>query len=316
MDVKGNITNLELFDVLKFLEISKKTGVLNLRFENFAAKLFIKEGMLYFLSISDNNILEKLVVKFLDISKQDYFQMLEKYRTYYKTTAGFDIYFIKSEAVSKDKGHEFTSSYISETLNYILFLTNGEFAFDEKPLPDVINFAFPINLFPILTDCKKRRDELAVITKVIPSKNYIPVVITNRSGNIRPLSLTPSVWNVLSLVDGKRTINQILSLTVENDFFVLKTLYNLLQSGYIKLDSPIDKTVKGADVVNTVKKILNEQLGSNADKVPINFNILNKGDKQSLAKAISDIERYIYMFIDDKKAAKIDYLLKQLLMGA
>ncbi|HEC25180.1 MAG TPA: DUF4388 domain-containing protein, partial [bacterium] len=45
MDVKGSITNLELFDVLKFLEISKKTGVLNLRFENFAAKLFIEEGM-------------------------------------------------------------------------------------------------------------------------------------------------------------------------------------------------------------------------------------------------------------------------------
>ncbi len=316
MDVKGNITNLELLDVLKFLEISKKTGILNLRFENFAAKLFIKDGMLYFLSISDNNILEKLAVKLLDMSKQDYLQMLEKYRTYYKTTAGFDIYFFKSEAISKSKEHEFTSSYISETLNYILFLTNGEFAFDEKPLPDIINFATPMNLSPILADCKKRRDELAVMTKVIPSKNYIPIVITNRSGNIRPLSLTPSIWNVLSLVDGKRNVNQILSLTVENDFFVLKTLYNLLQSGYIKLDPPYSEPFKGADLVNSVKKILKEQLGSKADKVPVDFNILSKGDKQSLTKAIQDIERYVYMFIDDKKAAKIDYLLKQLLMGA
>jgi hypothetical protein len=316
MDVKGTITNLELFDVLKFLEISKKTGVLNLRFENFAAKLFIKEGMLYFLSISDNNILEKLAVKLLNMGKQDYLQMLEKYRTYYKTTAGFDIYFFKSEAISKSKEHEFGSSYISETLNYLLFLTNGEFAFDEKALPDVINFASPMNLSPILADCKKRRDELSVITKIIPSRNYIPAVITNRSGNLRPLSLTPAIWNVLSLVDGKRNINQILSLTIENDFFVLKTLYNLLQSGYIKIDSPHGEQFKGADLVNAVKKILSEQLGNKADKIPVDYNILNAGDKQSLTKVIQDIERYIYMFIDDKKAAKIDYLLKQLLMSA
>ena len=183
MDVKGNITNLELFDVLRFLEISKKTGVLNLRFENFASKLFIKDGMLYFLSISENSILEKLVMKLLNLNKQDYLQMLEKYRTYYKTTAGFDIYFFKSDAIPEGKEHEFTSNYISEVLNYILFLTNGEFAFDEKPLPDVINFASPMNFLPVLTECKKRRDELAVMTKVIPSKNYIPVVVTNRIGN-------------------------------------------------------------------------------------------------------------------------------------
>lgn len=314
MDVKGNITNLELFDVLRFLEISKKTGVLNLRFENFASKLFIKDGMLYFLSISENSILEKLVMKLLNLNKQDYLQMLEKYRTYYKTTAGFDIYFFKSDAIPKGKEHEFTSNYISEVLNYILFLTNGEFAFDEKPLPDVINFTSPMNFLPVLTECKKRRDELAVMTKVIPSKNYVPVVVTNRSGNLRPLSLTPAIWNVLSLVDGKRSITQIIALSIENDFFVLKTLYNLLQSGYISLESPQNEGVKGADIVNSIKKILREQLGDKADKIPMNFNNI-KLDKQSLAKAVQDIERYIYMFVDDKKAAKIDYLLKQLLMG-
>ncbi len=315
MDVKGNITNLELFDVLKFLEISKKTGVLNLRFENFAAKLFIKEGMLNFLSISDNNILEKLVVKLLDMSKQDYLQMLEKYKTYYKTAAGFDIYFFKSEAVPKSKENDFTSNYISETINYIMFLTNGEFAFDEKPLPDIINFASPMNLSPILTDCRKRRDELLVMSKVIPSKNYIPIVVTNRSANLRPLSLTPQIWNVLSLVDGRRNIGQILSLTVENDFFVLKTLYNLLQSGYIKLETPHNDQHSGAELVNSVKKILKEQLGNKAEKIPIDYNLLSKGDKQSVTKTIQDIERYVYMFIDDKKAAKIDYMLKQLLMS-
>ncbi|MCL4532904.1 MAG: DUF4388 domain-containing protein [Deltaproteobacteria bacterium] len=316
MDIKGNITNLELFDVLKFLEISKKTGVLNLRFENFAAKLFIKEGKLYFLSISDNNILEKLAVKLLDMGKKDYLQILEKYRTYYKTTAGFDIYFFKSESIPKSKENEFTSSYISETLNYILFLTNGEFAFDEKPLPDIINFANPMDLSPILTECKKRRDELSVISKVIPSKNYIPSVVTNRSGNIRPLSLTPTVWNVLSLVDGKKSINQILSLTVENDFFVLKTLYNLLQSGYIKVDPPHNEHLNRQELINSVKKVLKEQLGNKAEKVPVDYNVLNSGDKQALTKTIQDIERYVYMFIDDKKAAKIDYLLKQMLMNS
>ncbi len=313
MDVKGNITNLELFDVLKFLDISKKTGVLNLRFDDFAAKLFIKDGFLNFLSISENSILEKFIMKFLDISKEDYFQMLEKYRTYYKTTAGFDIYFFKLGVVPKDKENDFISNYILETINYILFLSNGEFSFDEKSLPEVINFASPINLIPVLSETKKRRDELAVISKIVPSKQYIPSVITNRTGrDSRPLSLSPAIWNVLSLIDGKRTISQIIALSIENDFFILKTLYNLLQSGYIHLEPPQNFKSTNVDIVDSIKKILNEQLGKKADKIPVDFSHV-KTDKQSLTKLINEIERYVYMFIDDKKAAKIDYLLKQLL---
>lgn len=314
MDVKGNITNLELFDVLRFLQISKKTGVLNLRFENFAAKLFIKDGMLYFLSISDGAILEKLVMKSSDIDKHGYSQMLEKYRSYYRTTAGFDIYFFKSNAIPKGKERSFISNYISETLNYILFLSNGEFVFDEKQLPDVINFTSPMNFMPVLAECKKRRDELAVMSKMIPSKRYIPVVVTNRSDNSRPLSLTPAIWNVLSLVNGKRSINNIITLSVESDFFVLKTLYNLLQSGYISLEQPQNEGIKNINIAASIKKILREQLGNKANKVPMNFDNI-KADKQSLMKAARDVERYVYMFVDDKKAAKIDYLIKQLLSG-
>ncbi|MHB1645588.1 MAG: DUF4388 domain-containing protein [Candidatus Acididesulfobacter diazotrophicus] len=313
MDVKGNITNLELFDVLKFLDISKKTGVLNLRFDDFAAKLFIKDGLLNFLSISENSILEKFIMKFLDISKEDYFQMIEKYRTYYKTTAGFDIYFFKLGVIPKDKENDFISNYILETINYILFLSNGEFSFDEKSLPEVINFASPINLIPVLLETKKRRDELAVMSKIIPSKQYVPHVITNRTENARPLSLSPAIWNVLSLIDGKRTVSQIIALSIENDFFIIKTLYNLSQSGYIHLDPPQNLKAANVDIVDSIKKILNEQLGKKAEKIPVDFSHV-KTDKQSLTKLVNEIERYVYMFIDDKKAAKIDYLLKQLLM--
>ncbi|MHB8281617.1 MAG: DUF4388 domain-containing protein [bacterium] len=313
MDVKGNITNLELFDVLKFLDISKKTGVLNLRFDDFAAKLFIKDGLLNFLSISENSILEKFIMKFLDIGKEDYFQMIEKYRTYYKTTAGFDIYFFKLGVIPKDKENDFISNYILETINYILFLSNGEFSFDEKSLPEVINFASPINLIPVLSETKKRRDELAVMSKIIPSKQYIPRVITNRTENSRPLSLSPAIWNVLSLIDGKRTVSQIIALSIENDFFIIKTLYNLSQSGYIQLEPPQNFKAANVDIVDSIKKILNEQLGRKAEKIPVDFSHV-KTDKQSLTKLVNEIERYVYMFIDDKKAAKIDYLLKQLLM--
>ncbi len=314
MDLKGNITNLELFDVLRFLQISKKTGVLNLRFENFATKLFVKDGMLYFLSISDDAILEKLVMKSPDIDKSGYSQMIEKFRAHYRTTAGFDVYFFKSNIIPKEKERDFISNYISETLNYILLLSNGEFVFDEKQLPDVINFTVPLNFLPILAECKKRRDELAVMTKVIPSKRHIPVVVTNRKDSSRPLSLTPAIWNVLSLVNGKRNINNIISLSIENDFFVLKTLYNLLQSGYINLEQPKNEGNKSVNLVDSIKKILREQLGSKADRIPINFDDV-KVDKHSLMKVAHDVERYVYMFVDDKKATKIDYLIKQLLIG-
>ncbi|MHB8292794.1 MAG: hypothetical protein ACYDEG_10060, partial [bacterium] len=141
---------------------------------------------------------------------------------------------------------------------------------------------------------------------------YIPSVITNRTGDSRPLSLSPAIWNVLSLIDGKRTVCQIIALSIENDFFILKTLYNLLQSGYIRLEPPQNLKDANVDIVDSIKKILNEQLGKKAEKIPVDFSHV-KTDKQSLTKLVNEIERYVYMFIDDKKAAKIDYLLKQLL---
>jgi len=87
-----------------------------------------------------------------------------------------------------------------------------------------------------------------------------------------------------------------------------------LQSGYINLEQPKNEGNKSVNLVDSIKKILREQLGSKADRIPINFDDV-KVDKHSLMKVAHDVERYVYMFVDDKKATKIDYLIKQLLIG-
>ncbi len=91
------------------------------------------------------------------------------------------------------------------------------------------------NVTSIMIEAVRRRDELARIQTVIGDLNMVPVRQDPPPSLDDPNMDRDAIENILPLIDGKRTVNQIIENSLHPKFTVLRTMYGLAQRGAVKL---------------------------------------------------------------------------------
>jgi hypothetical protein len=66
----------------------------------------------------------------------------------------------------------------------------------------------------------------------------IPVRLTSRPETIRKVQLSPEEWRVISQVNGRNTIEQIMRRLNMDEIQIRRIIYGLLQAGLIELGAP------------------------------------------------------------------------------
>ncbi len=90
----------------------------------------------------------------------------------------------------------------------------------------------------LLMEAARRLDEWRVLSKKIPSTDYVPefAVQESREGQI---NLNTSEWMILSKIDGQRSIKSMAAAAGLSVFDVAKILYGLIATGLIRLKEPV-----------------------------------------------------------------------------
>jgi hypothetical protein len=84
----------------------------------------------------------------------------------------------------------------------------------------------------LLQDCRRRVNEWEAIKKVVTDFNNTYIISNEHvSQNI---NLQPEEWQIVSYMDGNRTVTDIIELTKRDDFVVCQVIYKLLSSNLIK----------------------------------------------------------------------------------
>jgi Domain of unknown function (DUF4388) len=86
----------------------------------------------------------------------------------------------------------------------------------------------------LLMEAARRLDEWRVLSKKVPSTDWVPEFLTldNREGQI---NLNTSEWMILSKIDGQRSVKAIAAECSVSVFDVAKILYGLVAAGLIGL---------------------------------------------------------------------------------
>lgn len=89
----------------------------------------------------------------------------------------------------------------------------------------------------LLMEAARRLDEWRVLSKKVPSVDWVPEFLTldNREGQI---NLNTSEWMILSKIDGRRSVKAIAGECSVSVFDVAKILYGLVAAGLIGLKEP------------------------------------------------------------------------------
>ena len=119
---------------------------------------------------------------------------------------------------------------VGAVFHAILLAREGVFLLVDEEVTDRTGAALAVNTQSLLMDGIRRIDELSLFRARIPG----PTALLRRREPRRPVPLNAGEQQLLSKVDGRRTVAELATAAHLNEFDATKTLYHLAEAGYVE----------------------------------------------------------------------------------
>ncbi len=129
----------------------------------------------------------------------------------------------------------------------------GGFEFSEGPFSggDVVEAV--LELRPLLLEASRRVQQMAEVRKVLPNLRAIFRLSELPVDSIRSIRLSGEEWAVLSLIDGRRMVEQLCKAAKSEEIQTLLTLARLLSAGLIVQVDDMERTDSGLLELGQIK---------------------------------------------------------------
>ncbi len=268
MQLKGSFEASSLPSLLQMLVNDAKTGELRLTEGEKEVVIFLKQGSVIYAKGSQMEMrLGSLLRSKGVISAQQLQECLVKAKESKQPVGRVLVAggYITQEVLRKVINKQ------AEDVIYNLFLWDrGNFDYnDVEKVPDGI-VETRLDIMGIILEATRRIDEMSVLRKHIENEQVI-FKISDKFGDKEKLKFNAIEWRFLSLIDGTRTIRQLINESGYEDFAVYKVLHSLLS---FKLIERVDEGQEGAgsalgvlvlfynDIVNEIVKGLEMEVAS------------------------------------------------------
>jgi hypothetical protein len=128
-----------------------------------------------------------------------------------------------------------------EAVYALAIWSTGDFQF--TPGKEVDTVTIDKTNTSLLMEAARRLDEWKVLARKIPGVDYVPVLKSRDAGE--PVSLSPPEWNLVTRIDGVRTVEELARANGSNSFDTAKVLYGLVTADLIVM-RPRDSISKSA----------------------------------------------------------------------
>lgn len=129
--------------------------------------------------------------------------------------------------------HAETSDQVGEEAVYELATwTEAEFRFETEDRPQ--ESTIEQSNTSLLLEAARRIDEWRILAKRVPSTKMVPILTDDDTP--RGVSFTPREWRVVKKIDGRSSIDAIGRELDESAFDVAKIVYDLINSGVVRLE--------------------------------------------------------------------------------
>ena len=165
--------------------------------------------------------------------------------------------------------HATVGELIGEEAIYALAIWNqGEFQFSAGEEPDRQTIAKSNT--NLLMEAARRLDEWRVLSKKIPSIEYVPELMA-RENRHEQVTLNPQEWILVTKIDGHRSIADIATELNASSFDIAKILYGMITGELVQLKKKLEPESdrQNGDLVDLaarIRAVAEEFIGDSAHK--------------------------------------------------
>ncbi len=272
MSLKGNLETFYINSILQLLSIDEKSGILSVKNENIEVKILFQKGEIVYATGSkkENRLGHRLQSKEL-ISRDQLQACLKQSR---KTNKSLGKFLVENGFIALKEMEQEIQDKVQEIIYDLLLWQNGDFEYKDAQLNLERVVVVRQKVVKILLEASRRIDEMSILRKHIPNENLI-FNISNQVQAQGEITLNTDEWQLLRLVDGRRSVRQIIDRGRFDEFTAYKRLYSLLSAGLIE-NSPGQKAEEKnkieqdysvaimiySDILQTIGRSLEAEIGS------------------------------------------------------
>jgi len=269
---QGDLKSLTLATVLQILSTEGKTGVLEISRGQAKSGIYFKRGKIVAASTGHKEFrIGQILCERGLISRETLRDVLVKARNLKKPVGEV---VVSLGYVSPVALKEIVRRLVREAVLDVFLWEEGTFVFRESEVAFDDSLTEEINTMEIILEAARRIDEWAVMKKVIPSDTVVFQVGDLAKQQGKTITLQTEELRLISMLDGSKSVRDLVRESGAEEFEVYKTLYAMATSRVIQaIDGPArprgmaDADEIAAlvqvyhDVVVTISKHLEEQLG-------------------------------------------------------
>ena len=229
MNLEGSLDAFSLPDVFQLLSLTKKSGGLHLTDGQVRGVVAFTEGAVT--AATADAARQSLARRLVGIGVVDDAALRRAVERSGHDHVGVARALLEAGAVDPETVRTLAAEQAVDAVFDLLRWTHGDFAFAMDELnDDDVGIALPAD--QVVAEALRRRQLWDSVSKVIPSPDVVlvmPVVLPADP------TLTRDEWSLLALVDGVRTVGQLVELSGAGQFSVVSSLAGLAQRGMLAI---------------------------------------------------------------------------------
>jgi uncharacterized protein DUF4388/FHA domain-containing protein len=253
--LEGDLAKIEVPDLLTFLNMGYRTGVLAFERSEQETKLFFRDGRpVYATSTRDDLRLGSMLVRMGKVQAD----VLEKVLSGPKKSGRIGHALLTENVLSEAELASFLKVQVSEVIFDTFAWRGGVFSFWDGVPPPSTAVTLDMDLQNLLMEGVRRIDERHRLSEVFPDLEMAVEAVANPERVKHSVNLTPDEWKVFFLVDGRRSLADICRLAGNPDeLATLQILHNLVLAKFVAVAPPVPvpaaETAAAADPRGTHK---------------------------------------------------------------
>ncbi len=233
MALEGNLRDFNVLEVIQLLGQQGKSGVLRVwGKKGEEAAIFFSEGLITHATSSqreEEKLLGQRLVKTGIISREDFEAALRRQ----KETARYLGEILVEEGMADEQAIlNALYTQIHEIIYEVFRWGEGKFKFEVLSVPQFPKVSVKLSAEEVMLNILKMVDEWPEIERRVPSS----YMVLQQTGVLEEQGIgLPEDYDVIyRLVDGKRSVQEVVELSLLGKFATLEILADLLEGGYIR----------------------------------------------------------------------------------
>jgi hypothetical protein len=229
--LKGTLDDFTLSDIFRLTALAKKTGRLEVERRTGSGRVYFRDGEVYHAeSTKSQELLGSKLTRSGRVTEQ---QLRRAVIEHEQTGRRLGDVLIEQGVVDKEQIEWAVRSQIEDGVFDLLRWDLGAFVWE----PDVeteVEVPLTVSVENLIIEASRRLDEISQIRKKIPSADVVLAMSPRPPDGAHQINITSEEWQVLVLVDGRRTVEDIATSTGAEAYQTTRLLFGLINAGLIE----------------------------------------------------------------------------------